>query len=131
MTTTGTRTTCKAITKGGQPCQSFTVTGSDFCIMHSPERAGAIAEARRRGGQARHGRKVGPVGDAEAVQLATVADVLDLLKRTADNLLALENSVSRGRAIIALATAWGTLWESSELERRLAALEAERENRGD
>ena len=130
MTTTGqaatTQRQCKGTTKAGAPCQSFAVTGSDFCIMHSPERAAAMAVARRAGGLARHGRRVGTTGDEGPVKvtLASMADVLALLERTVNDVLLMENSLSRARVIGSLCTSWGQLWESSELERRVAALEA-------
>jgi hypothetical protein len=85
-----------------------------------------MAEARRKGGAARHGRRIGPTGDNEPVKLATLADVLALLERTAGDLLQLENSVSRGRALVSLAQAWADCYETSELEKRVAALEAAR-----
>lgn len=124
MTTTGTRTTCKAIAKSGRPCQSFAVTGSDFCVMHAPERAADMADARRKGGHARHGRQIGSVGVVQPVKLATLADVLGVIEGAVNDVLTLENSIGRARAIGYLAGAWGTLYESSELERRVAALEA-------
>jgi len=100
------------------------VADSDFCIVHDPARAGAMATARRKGGHARHGRKIGSGGDEAPVALATLADVLQLLARAVNDVLTLENSINRARALGYLAGAWGTLYESSELERRVAALEA-------
>jgi hypothetical protein len=83
-----------------------------------------MAAARRAGGQARHGRKIGTTGDGPAVVLSSLGDVLALLERAVNDVLTLENSVNRARALGYLAGAWGALYESSELERRVAALEA-------
>jgi hypothetical protein len=118
------RQRCAATRIDGSPCGGYAVSKSVFCFAHDPLNAGAIAEARRRGGQARHGRRIGVTGDAEAVALATLGDVLTLLERAVNDVLTLENSISRARALGYLAGAWGTLYESSELERRVAALEA-------
>lgn len=124
MTSTGRQTLCRAACQNGQPCRAWAVTKAGFCNSHDPTRAGVMADARRRGGRARHGRRVGPTGERAPVKLATLADVLDLLARTADDLLALENSVARGRALVSLAAAWADCYESSELEKRVSALEA-------
>ncbi len=66
---------CMARRKDGKPCNgSPNVSG--YCLAHDPERAGAVAEARRAGGRARHGRRIGTTGDGASVNLATLADVL-------------------------------------------------------
>lgn len=114
---------CRATKANGEPCGGFP-NESGFCLAHDPARAGEIAAARRAGGRARHGRVVGPVGSGQPVKLAAVGDVLALLERAVNDVLALENSVNRARAVGYLAGAWGALYESSELERRIAALEA-------
>lgn len=118
-----TRQQCAGVTRAGEPCKGWAVGGSAFCITHAPERAAQLAEARSRGGKARHGRTIGVTGMSEPVTLRSLADVLGLLERTANELAGLENSVSRARAVIGLCTAWATCYETSELERRLAALE--------
>ena len=70
----------------------------------------------------------GPTGDGGTVNLAltTLADVLALLARAVNDCLALENSLSAGRGRWAIcAGVWGDVLRSlSELERRVAALEA-------
>ena len=62
--------------------------------------------------------------DVQPVTLATVADVMALLERTANDLAGLENSVARARAFIALASTATKTIEVSELEQRLQALES-------
>jgi hypothetical protein len=118
---------CKAARKDGAPCGG-SPNASGYCLAHDPARAGAIAAARRAGGRARHGRIIGTTGDGAAIVLATLGDVLALLERAVNDVLSLENSINRARALGYLAGAWGTLYESSELERRVAALEAQRDN---
>jgi len=122
MTSTAMQERCRATKRDGQPCGSW--AGSDgFCFVHSPERAGDVAAARRKGGAARHGRVIGAIVPSEAVKLATMADVLDLLGRCVNDALALENSLNRTRTLTAICGTWAKCYEVSEIERRLAALE--------
>jgi len=83
-----------------------------------------MADARRRGGLARHGRRIGATGEAAPVRLVELSDVLALLQRVADDLYQMENSVSRSRALVSVATAWADCYKTSELEARVAAVEA-------
>lgn len=88
---------CQAITQDGTPCQAYAVAGSDYCFHHDPDRAVERRDARSRGGRARHGRHVGPVGQAEPIPLETMADVATLLRRTIDDTFQLENSLQRAK----------------------------------
>jgi len=115
MAATGTR--CKAKNRKGEPCAAYALSGSDFCYWHDPERA----EERR---AARHGRKLGATGDAGPVTLDTVADVLPILADELTAVLSLEKSVSRARAVGYLAGVVLRAFEVSELQERVAALEA-------
>jgi len=118
-----TSTACKAVTRTGEPCRAA-AGASGYCWSHDPALAPRRASARRAGGKARHGRTIGAVGqDVEPVVLATAADVMRLLERTANDLAALENSINRARAFVALAAVAVRTIETSELEQRLAALE--------
>lgn len=124
MTTTGTtKRTCAATKRDGSPCGSWAIMGSMFCTAHDPAWAARMAAARSAGGRARHGRKIGVTGTGEPVRLAELADVLTLLERVAADLYALENSVSRGRALVSVASVFVDSYKVTELERRLAALE--------
>jgi|WetSurMetagenome_2_1015567.scaffolds.fasta_scaffold10577_2 hypothetical protein len=115
---------CKGLRKDGQACGGWAISERGFCVSHDAASAGILAAARRAGGRARHGRKVGTTGDTPAVNLVTLADVLALLQRAVNDCLALENSLSRARTLGYLAGIWGDVFESSELERRVLALEA-------
>lgn len=120
--TTG-KAKCSGTRKDGTPCGGY-ANASGFCLAHDPARAGVAAAARRAGGYARHGRRIGPTGAVEAYRLATLQDVLSLLERSVNDVLRLENCLNRARVLGYLAMAWGDLYESSELEKRLAALES-------
>ena len=121
MTSTGRR--CKATTKSGDPCAAYAGDGSDYCFWHDPAKAEERKAARQRGGQARHGRNVIPPTGGEPVEIRQVGDVLPLLERAVNDLLALENSIARARAIGYLAGVAIKTLEVSELAERVAELE--------
>lgn len=125
MTTTTSPKVCIATKKNGQPCATYALADSDFCFAHDPAQAAARAAARRAGGHARHGRKVGKTGDGKPVKIASVADVVKLLERTINDALTLENSLNRANTIGRLAMVFVKCFEVSEIEQRLAALEAQ------
>lgn len=124
MGLTSTTTRCTATTKTGAPCNGWRVGGSLFCLSHDPEHAAAVAESRRAGGRARHGRIIGPIVAPERVELNDMESVLSLLETCANDAMGLENSLGRVRAVTGVCLAWAKVFETSELERRLAALEA-------
>jgi hypothetical protein len=41
---------CRALTKQGASCRAPSLPNYDTCLSHTPELAGKVAEARRRGG---------------------------------------------------------------------------------
>ncbi len=121
MTTTGRR--CEAQTRSGDPCAAYAGEGSDYCFWHDPALAEDRKVARQRGGQARHGRNVIPPTGGEAVEIRQVGDVLPLLERAINDVLVLENSIARARAIGYLAGVAIKTLEISELAERVAELE--------
>jgi hypothetical protein len=90
---------CQATTRDGTPCQAYALAGSDYCFHHDPARAAERRQARSKGGRARHGRRIGPVGQAEPVVLDTMVDVAALLERAINETLQLENSIQRARTL--------------------------------
>ena len=122
MTSTG--RLCKATNARGQPCASYAVEGSAFCFWHCPELAEERKQARSAGGRARHGRSgVLQDGSGVLVPLKSMSDVVNLLEQTVRDLLTLENSISRARAVGYLAGVAVKALEVSELEDRIARLE--------
>jgi hypothetical protein len=94
-----------------------------FCFWHSPETVDEAAEARRLGGL--HRRKKKTVGAIFGFQgLRTIEDNQALLETAAIETLALENSISRNRALATIAGVGAKLIEVGDLEERIAALEA-------
>jgi hypothetical protein len=114
---------CQAITKDGTPCQAYAVEGSDYCFHHDPAQAAHRRAARSKGGRARHGRHIGPVGQAEPVELDTMADVATLLRQAINDTLKLENSLQRARTIGYLAGHFLKALDMAALEQRVIALE--------
>jgi hypothetical protein len=92
--------------------------------MHSPETVEERQDARSRGGRARHGRSLEVVVDAER-EFKTLSDMVGMLSDAIKATLALENSVSRNRALGYLARAWADVYEVGELEGRVQRLEEE------
>jgi hypothetical protein len=113
---------CLASRRDGQPCGA-TPTLSGYCFMHDPDRVEAAAEARELGGKRR--RREGTIAGAFDFEgLDDVPKLRRLLEIIGVDLLGLENSIARARAIISLVQAAAKLLEVGEHEERLEAIEA-------
>ena len=114
---------CRFIMADGRPCRSFPLAGEDFCLFHSPTHEEQAAEARRLGGLRRRKEKT-VAGAYEFQGLRTVGDIQRLLEIAVLDVLALENSVARGRTLAYLGQTALKCLEVGELEERLEVLEA-------
>jgi len=123
--TTGNR--CEAVKANGEPCGAFAVRGSRFCFAHCPERAQERRAAQSRGGRARHRRVL---QDGDRVHLETVADVVAVLESALGELVTLEPSVAKSRAVGYLCGQAVRALELSDIEARVAALEAAQGGQG-
>lgn len=99
------------------------VKGSRYCFTHSPQYGAQRAAARKLGGlrqRAEHG------GDPALLPttLVNLTEVEKVLAYTLAELVPLENSVPRARALIQIYLAAVRGIELGEIEQRLAALEA-------
>lgn len=114
---------CQFVKDTGQPCRAPALLDEEFCWFHSPNHTEEVAEARRVGGQKRrHQKAVVEIFDFRG--LGTVPDIQQLLDSICIDTLALDNSVSRTRALTYIVqTALGCL-EKGVWEARLEALEA-------
>ena len=110
---------CKALKEDGTCCQAPPLQDGDFCLMHSPEHAEEVAEARRLGGLRRR-REKAVSGAYDFEGLGDVGQVRRLLEIAALETLSLENSVARSRTLAYLAL---RALEVGEFEERLEALE--------
>jgi len=107
----------------GRLCRASAIRGEPFCYMHDPSRAEEADEARRLGRARR--RREGTLGGAyELDGVRTVDDLWRLVEITVFDLLALDNSVPRDRALLQAAQVGTRLHEAQDLGARVVALEA-------
>ena len=113
---------CKAQNAQGKPCQAQAIKGSEFCFTHDAPSGAARQAARKLGGLHRRvGHGSDPAGLPEHIR--TIDDVLQVLDYALREALPLENSIQRGRLIVAIASAFVDAIKTGELENRLAAIE--------
>jgi hypothetical protein len=92
-----------------------------YCFAHDPERAADAAEARRLGGARR--RKEGTIAIAfDLPGLDSVEGIRRVFEIARTDLLGLDNTINRARALIAVGTAAIKLL-GADYEERLKALE--------
>ncbi len=113
---------CSVRMPTGDLCRATPLRESDYCLMHSPEHAQEMQEARRLGGLRRR-REVTVAGAYDFDGLETVGDIRRLLMIAAVDTLGLDNTIPRSRTLVSLAVAAAKLLETGELEQRLAVLE--------
>ncbi len=114
--------TCIFRKENGEPCRAAPLRDGDYCLMHSPERAKEMAEARRLGGLRRR-REKAIAGAYDVTGVESVEQVRRIVVIALMDTLGLENSVARSRTLAHLAVVLLKLNEASTLEERLAALE--------
>jgi len=118
-------TQCKSKTRTGARCAAY-ATQDGFCFTHSPAKSRERAQAHKRGGRNRIAPKVGTWNK----RITTIADALDCLNDLVlPDLIALENTVPRARAIIAAIESAIKAIDAGEIERRVTALEQILKNR--
>jgi hypothetical protein len=114
---------CTALRADGRACKATPLRDEPYCFFHSPETVEEAADARRLGGLHRRKRK-----SVSAVYgfngLRTIADNQALLETAVIETLAIENSISRNRALAGMAATGAKLIELGDLAERVAALEA-------
>jgi hypothetical protein len=113
---------CAYRQEGGEPCRAAPLRDGQFCLMHSPEHAKEVQEARRLGGLRRK-REAAVTGAYEFEGLNTVDGVRRLVEVAVLDTLGMENSISRNRTLAYLAQVAMRTLEVGDLESRLAALE--------
>ena len=70
---------CAYRKEDGQPCRAAPLKEGEFCVMHSPEHAEEMGEARRLGGLRRR-REVAVSGAYDFAGLERVADIRRILE---------------------------------------------------
>ena len=118
-----TKTICKGTKKDGSRCNAPAGPGG-YCTFHAPHNGRALAEGRKRGGE-RHRTPHGAIDAATLPgKVRTLADVLSVLDYALSEALAGENSIARGRLLVAIAGAFIEAIKTGELEQRIQAIEA-------
>ena len=110
--------TCSATRADGQPCQGKAGAGG-FCFAHDP----ALRE-KRRAAYATGGRNKATPRRLDKLMPASLRPVLDHLYAALEETHAGELDARQASAMASLAGAIAKLFESTELESRLQALEA-------
>ena len=114
--------TCKGVRSGGEACGAAPLSEGAYCLWHDPAHADLVAEARRLGGSRR--RKEATIAVAyDVLGLGSIAEIRRLVEVAVIDVLSLENTVSRARAIAYLAHIATKLLEAGEHEERLARIE--------
>ena len=114
---------CSAKTAAGEPCKATPRGERALCLWHDPELAEAAQEARRVGGQRRK-REVTVLAAYEVDGLASIPEIRRVVEVVVSDLLGMENSVARARALLSASQVAVSLLEKGETEDRLAAIEA-------
>jgi hypothetical protein len=115
---------CAHVKPGGQRCQASSLSGSVYCYFHDPAKAKHRAAARRAGGRKRAQRTVVLPPDTPDLELKSLADVAGCLAVTINQVRRGELDVKIANAVGYLAATLGKVLETSDLEKRLADLEA-------
>ena len=116
------RRQCAFHLPSGEPCQAAPLHDSQFCLMHSPEHAQEVQEARRLGGLRRK-REATLSGAYDFEGLETVSGIRRLIQVAVLDTLGMENSISRNRTLAYLAQVALRTLEVGDLEERIIALE--------
>lgn len=126
-------TRCSAIAAGGGQCRKQRAPGRDVCAFHdqSPEARARHQAISAKGGHARAEREqltaTAPLAEEPGVaelDLASASGIRDFAAATLRGLSRLPLDARLANAITGLLTAQRAMLESSDLEARLAALEA-------
>ena len=114
---------CKGITNGGERCSAPPLIDGAYCFWHDPDHQADAAEARRVGGLRRK-RESTLQGAYQVEGTDSIEGIRRFLDVAMFDLLSLENSVQRNRAIISGVLVAAKLHEVGEMEERMAAVEA-------
>jgi hypothetical protein len=116
---------CKGVNKDGKPCRATVRSGGDFCLFHAPnlDLAAKRAEGRRSGGKSRSRKAVVLSADTPDLPLRSVADVIDLLGQTINQVRTGQLDARIGNCLGVLAGTLLRAIEGGELEKRMEEVE--------
>jgi hypothetical protein len=112
---------CSGRTARGEPCNA-TPRQNGLCLWHDPELEDAAREARKLGGQRRK-REVAIRGAYDVEGLTSIPEIRRIVEIAVADLLGMENSLGRDRALLSAAQTAARLLETGEFEERLATIE--------
>jgi len=112
---------CTARNDKGGACQQAPITGTDLCFWHNPEFEKQAAEARRAGG-AKRAREQTLKAVFDLAGVTTIEDLQRVVDIATMELLALDNTVGRNRALLGVASTGARLIEVGELAAKVEAL---------
>ena len=115
---------CKALNARGDPCAGWVMGNTDWCWVHNPGNQEAVDAGRKLGGQtnqAKHSPRVN-AGNLPS-KIRTIEDLLALLDYCKDELLMLNNGLSRNKAIVQLVEAYIKIIEKGEFQEHVGNLE--------
>lgn len=111
---------CRGTTALGEPCKGFALPNRDFCLSHDPERAAQLRESRARGGAA--AAKLRALKGKRA-KLDTLPALVRFTAGLIQGVLDQSTPVDIGRCVLYGLSIQRDLVETSDLERRVDALE--------
>jgi hypothetical protein len=117
------RRTCAALKSSGARCRANPLRESDYCLMHDPEHAEEVSEARKLGGL-RKRREAAVIGAYDLEGLDTLEFLQRVLAIALLDTLGQDNSLNRSRTLGYLVGIGTKLRQEGETEERLRALEA-------
>jgi len=117
------RRTCAFLKPNGERCRANPLRESNYCLMHDPQHAAEVAEARKLGGL-RKRREAALVGAYDLEGLNSLAVLERVLEIALLDTLGLDNSLNRSRTLGYLVGIGTRLRQEGETEERLRALEA-------
>jgi hypothetical protein len=112
--------TCKARTAAGITCK-MKPTASGYCFNHDPARGADRAQARKRGGEARHTPHAGDPSRVIA-QPRTIEHAYTILDYALAETLVQDNGIQRNRLLVSIAAAYVDARKVGELETQLMEL---------
>jgi hypothetical protein len=113
---------CKAIKRDGDRCPN-PASASGYCFTHDPAKAAQRSAARKLGGFNR--KTAARVSGDEPIKIESLADVLKLINAIIADTWQQDNGAARSRALLAAAESARGVLEVTDLEKRLAQLEAQ------
>jgi hypothetical protein len=112
---------CKGKNASGGPCRAF-AGDNGHCFMHDASKGRERALARRNGGLSTKKPHIADVSLLPS-KVRSIDDVFAVLNYTLQESIILDNSIQRGRLLVALAHGFIEALKVGELEKRLDALE--------